>query len=208
MKYFAFFILFLVQITAFGQTKVATDSYEFRFIKSKIGNQLNYGFAVKTPKQTTDKFQVRLKMQTLSKDREAFDPNKFYLVIDELKYQVRPIDVRYNYGVGMIYVAFGYLSPSPIIKDINVSKYILDYDPRTPDTFYDYVIDGYENIAPCINFGTKKNERLIFPYYKTQELRSCKLDIYFSIPKDVKEAKIYYGSTLIKAVPIQEKTRG
>jgi hypothetical protein len=134
-------------------------------------------------------------MKSISGEKEDFDPNKFYLISDKYKVRVRPIDLKHNHKVGMDFIGFPYLIDfKPIDKRIN--KWA-EYKPEIKDTFWDYKIDGYQDISPSINFGTKRKPRNISPYRDHKGLRSCRIDVYFSVPVDFEKGKIYYGNKII-----------
>lgn len=44
---------------------------------------------------------------------------------------------------------------------------------------------------------------MALPYLDHKELKSCKIDLYFSSPKDLKKIRIYYGTELIADTKIK-----
>ncbi len=181
-------------ISLVAQEYVEAENFNFKFIKAKKATGNGYYYAIKTDKDSK-KVQVRFKLKSQSNELENFDPNKFYLIPEAYKVRVRPIDVRNNYAVGMIYLGFEYLVDfQPTDKNL---KTWLSYNPEIKNTFYDYKIEGYEDVVPTINFGTKKKPKIASPYLGHKMLKSCKMDVYFSLPKDIKSFKVYYGKTLI-----------
>lgn len=193
-------LLFTIKFQLYSQEYIPADNFKFKFIKAKKAVGGNYYYTIKTPKGLK-KTQVRFKMQSLSGKKDDFDPNKFYLVSDGYKWRVRPIDVRHNYAAGWIFIGFEYLVDfQPTDKRL---KEWLSYKPEVKNTFNDYKIDGYKDICPNINFGTKRKPKLSSPYLNHKELKSCKVDLYFSLPKDLKKFKVYYGETLIADTKIK-----
>jgi hypothetical protein len=177
-----------------SQEYIVADNFKFKFIKAKKAVGGNYVYTIKTTKDV-QKVQVRYKMKSISGEKEDFDPNMFYLVTDEYKKRIRPLDVRHNYAVGWIYIGFGHLvNFQP--KDKKLKEW-LSYKPEVKNTFDDYKIDGYQDVAPNINFGTKRRPKIVSPYLDHKELKSCKVDLYFSLPKDLKKFRVYYGYKLI-----------
>jgi hypothetical protein len=177
-----------------SQEYIVADNFKFKFIKAKKAVGGNYVYTIKTTKDV-QKVQVRYKMKSVSGEKEDFDPNMFYLVSDEYKKRIRPLDIRHNYAVGWIYIGFGHLvNFQP--KDKKLKEW-LSYKPEVRNTFDDYKIDGYQDVSPNINFGTKRKPKIVSPYLDQKELKSCKVDLYFSLPKDLKKFRIYYGSKLI-----------
>jgi hypothetical protein len=47
------------------------------------------------------------------------------------------------------------------------------------------------------NYGSKRKPKIATPYLDYKQLKSCKIDLYFSLPKKLKNFKVYYGATLI-----------
>ncbi|MBJ6368580.1 hypothetical protein [Snuella sedimenti] len=186
------FLAFHFQIIS--QEYIPADNFKFKLIKAKKAVGGNYYYTIKTTKDV-EKVQVRFKMKSISGDHADFDPNKFYLVTDQYKKRVKPIDVRHNYAAGWIFIGFEHLvNFQPTDKKL---KEWLSYKPHIKNTFNDYKIEGYEDICHNINFGTKKKPRVASPYLGHKDLKSCKIDLYFSLPKDLKVFKIYYGKEII-----------
>ena len=194
-------LLFTINFQLYSQEYIPADNFKFKFIKAKkTTNGGNYYYKIKTPKGIK-KTLVRFKMQSLSGEKDDFDPNKFYLVSDIYKWRVRPIDLGHNYAVGWIFIGFEYLVDfHPTDKRL---KELLSYKPEVKNTFGDYKIEGYKDICPKINFGTKRNPKILSPYLNHKELKSCRIDLFFSLPEDLKEFKIYYGKTLIAEINIK-----
>jgi hypothetical protein len=187
-------VCFIFNFQLQSQEYIAADNFKFKFIKAKKAVGGNYVYTIKTTKDV-QKVQVRYKMKSISGEKEDFDPNMFYLVTDEYKKRIRPLDVRHNYAVGWIYIGFGHLvNFQP--KDKKLKEW-LSYKPEVKNTFDDYKIDGYQDVAPNINFGTKRRPKIVSPYLDHKELKSCKVDLYFSLPKDLKKFRVYYGYKLI-----------
>jgi hypothetical protein len=187
-------VCFIFNFQLQSQEYIVADNFKFKFIKAKKAVGGNYVYTIKTTKDV-QKVQVRYKMKSVSGEKEDFDPNMFYLVSDEYKKRIRPLDVRHNYAVGWIYIGFGHLvNFQP--KDKKLKEW-LSYKPEVKNTFDDYKIDGYQDVAPNINFGTKRRPKIVSPYLDHKELKSCKVDLYFSLPKDLKKFRVYYGYKLI-----------
>ncbi|WP_396596921.1 hypothetical protein [Dokdonia sp. R86516] len=187
-------VIFIINFQLHSQEYITADNFKFKFIKAKKAVGGNYVYTIKTTKDVK-KVQVRYKMKSVSGEKDDFDPNKFYLVSDEYKKRIRPLDVRHNYAAGWIYIGFGHLvNFQP--KDKKLKEW-LSYKPEVENTFNDYKIEGYQDVCPNINFGTKRKPKMASPYLDHKELKSCKVDLYFSLPKELKKFRIYYGTELI-----------
>ncbi|KQC33176.1 hypothetical protein AAU57_07515 [Nonlabens sp. YIK11] len=183
-----------------SQDYVTSDNFKLKLIKAKKASGSTWEYTIKTSKQTK-KAQVRLRLKSSTGKKESFDPNKFYLVSNEAKVRVRPLDVRYNYAAGWIFIPFDRLAYNPI--DAQKVKDLVSYDPDIEDTFQNYGLDGFENISPEINFGTKKKPKVIPSYLEPEDLKSCKLDLYFALPKELKNFEIYHGDEKIANVTLK-----
>ena len=201
-----FLLLFLSITETSSQTNedeyVLDEKFKFKFIKANKARGSTWVFAVKNKDKAFKKVQIRMRMKSLSGEKEAFDPNKFYIVSEEMQIRMMPIDVRYNYAAGWIFVPFGYLVDfQPQDEKL---KTWLEYKPEIKNTFFDYKIDGYQDICTTINFGTKRKPKVATPYLDHEDLKSCKLDVYFSLPKSLKNIKLYYGNVLIKETTLKK----
>ena len=74
---------------------------------------------------------------------------------------------------------------------------MVSFKPEVEDTFLNYSRDGFKDISPKINIGTKRKPIIIEPYYDLDTIKSCKIDVYFGVPKDLKKGKVFYGDVLI-----------
>jgi len=193
-KPFLLVCLFILNVHVYSQEYITADNFKFKLIKAKKAGSGNYYFTIKTDKNAK-KVQVRYKMKSTSGEKDDFDPNKFYLVSSDLKIRVRPLDVRNNFAVGWMYAPFNHLvNYEP--KDKTLKQW-LSYKPEIKNTFNDYKMEGYEDVISSINYGTKRKPKIATPYLDHKELKSCKIDLYFSLPKELKRFKIYYGDHLI-----------
>ncbi|SCY14985.1 hypothetical protein SAMN05192588_1391 [Nonlabens sp. Hel1_33_55] len=187
-------------ITAISQDYVTSENFKLKLIKAKKASGSTWEYTIKTSKQTK-KAQVRLRLKSLTGQKESFDPNKFYLVSNEANVRVRPLDVRYNYAAGWIFIPFNRLAFNSM--DAQKVKDLVSYDPDIKDTFQNYDIDGFENISPDINFGTKKKPKIFPSYLEPEDLKSCKLDLYFALPNELKNFEIYHGDEKIANVTLK-----
>jgi hypothetical protein len=139
------------------------------------------------------KIQIRFKIKSLSRKKEIFDPNKFYLVLETSKKRVRPIDMKHNFAMGS-YLGFERLVNE---KPIKKKKQWYSYSPEIKDTFFDFKMVGFTDVDNCINFGTKRKPRNKAIYFNHKKLKSNVVDVYFIVSKTINKGKIYYGNTLV-----------
>lgn len=200
-KYFILILICAFGLNSFSQEYINSDNFKFKYIRADRATFGNYNYTVKTMSEDVEKIKVRFKMKSISGKKENFDPNKFYLVADDFKLRMKPMDLRHNYGVGMMYIGFDYLvdfQPT----ELRYREWLM-YKPEITDTFYDYKIEGYTDVVPNINFGTQREPKIVSPYLDHRELKSCKIDVYFSLPKDLKSFKVYYGNQLLSETTIK-----
>lgn len=182
--------------------QVVAGNHSFVLISSKTPStfsEVNTSYYRVEVAKGQKKIRVRFKIKSVSGKKEVFDPNKLYLVSDKNKVRIRPIDVKHNFGIGKDFIGFRrYVSQRPETPEF--AEYA-DYDPRVPDSFQDYKIEGYEDIWPSLNFAKKRGEPIVLKtYLGNKNLRNCKLDVYFSLPQSLFRGNIYYGDTLITQI--------
>ncbi|WP_299116006.1 hypothetical protein [uncultured Winogradskyella sp.] len=195
------FSILMLSGSLYCQDYIPADNFKFKFLKANKARGGTYYYTIKASKEDK-KIQVRFKMKSISGGKEDFDPNKFYLVSDEYKVRMRPLDIRHNYATGWIFIGFDHLTDfQPTDKKL---KEWICYKPEVRDTFRDYKIEGYEDVYPSINFGTKRKPKVASPYFDLRELKSCKVDLYFSAPKSMKKFRIYYGEKLLADTAIKK----
>jgi len=200
LKYITSTIFCLTFFSLIGQKSVTTEKFNFRFVKAiKTSNSILFemntsNYSIKSNKEQK-KIQVRFKMKSNSNEKEIFDPNKFYLISNEYKIRLRPVDIKNNYAVGAVFVGFAFLiNERP--KTRREKEWFI-YNPEIKDSFKDFQLEGYEDIDCKINFGTKRKPKLKSHYYGYKKLKSCRIDVYFIVPKEFKNGKVYYGETLL-----------
>ncbi len=130
-----------------------------------------------------------------SKIEEEFDPNGFYFVSEKDKLRYRPIDIQYYIGI-YYFIGFNRLVDDPRFE--NIKTHSFSYNPDIKDTFKDYKMDGYQDIEQRINFGTKRKPFSIAVYFKPIKLRSRLVDVYFIVPKELRNGKVYYKGNKLK----------
>ena len=197
MKSILSVIIFLFSFQLIAQTTIVDNRFEFKF-KKAIKNSRNFEvhtseYFIKANKDQK-KIQIRFKIKSLSRKKEDFDPNKFYLVSDTYKKRLRPIDMKHNFAMST-YIGFDKLINEPH-KD-RKEVYWYNYKPEIKDTFLEYPIAGYEDIDNCINFGTKRKSRNKSIYFDHKQLKSNTVDVYFIVPKSFKTGKLYFGEALV-----------
>lgn len=197
MKKTCYLLLILVSFQGFGQTTIVDNTFEFDFRKA-IKNSRHFEahtspYFVQANKDQK-KIQLRFKIKSVSKDKEVFDPNKFYMVSEEYKSRVRPVDMKHNFAM-TAYKGFERLIDEKPKE--GAKTYVYRYKPAIKDTYHDYTIEGYKDIDNCLNFGTKRKPRNKSIYFNHKNLKSNTVDVYFIVPKELTNGKIYYGTELL-----------
>ena len=90
-----FLLLFIFTYQLYSQDYISSDNFKFKFIKAKKAVGGTYYSTIKISRKEREskgirKVQVRIKMKSLSKKDTDFDPNKFYLVSDNLSAAINP----------------------------------------------------------------------------------------------------------------------
>lgn len=191
-------ILLLITHYSFSQETIA-ENYSFKFLKAKKNSKLLEGttraYTIKVDKEKSEKIQIRFKIKSLSKEKDTFNPNKLYLISDKHRIRLRPIDITRNFGAGWIFYGFGRLIQNQT-DDKRINEWA-NYKSEIEDVFYNYTQEGYEDISPKINIGSNRKPKIIEPYYDLDDIKSCKIDVYFGVPKDFKKGKLFYAEALI-----------
>jgi hypothetical protein len=197
-------ILFLlISQVIYAQKSFDIDGFNIRFKKSVKVETINE--FVKKKGFTTHKeiatdpnkktIVIRVKIKSISKQKEVFDPNKFYLVSDYFIKRMRPLGVYHDLK------RFEYIG-----KDETGKKYPKNneyiFDENIKDTFLDYKIDAYRDTETILNFGTPEEPDFQSIYFNNKELKRSNIDVYFLMSKRIKDVKLYYGKTLIKEFKI------
>ena len=143
--------------------------------------------------------RIRTRIQAKPNKRTVFDANKFYVLSDEYKLQIRPYDVRHN-ALMHLYAPIEKLRKSdPKTKKIHM----YEYDPRYEDSFDNYIKPGYYCTMLTVSFGKKEYNQNIKYFYKPEKRRRNVMDFYFSIPEKMKKGAFYYGNTLIAEFEVE-----
>lgn len=197
MKKTIFLLLILISFNGISQTTIIDNTFEFKF-KKAIKNSRHFEthtspYFVQANKEQK-KIQLRFKIKSVSKKKEVFDPNKFYLVSDEFKSRLRPVDMKHNFAM-TTFMGFHKLIDEKPNED--KKTYWYTYNPSIKDTFLDYKIEGYNDVDNCINFGTNRNPNNKSIYFNHKNLKSNTVDVYFIVPKNFTSGKIYYGNELL-----------
>lgn len=191
---FLFCIIF--SISCFSQTSVNEAQFNFKFKKAHTNTKFEFHtshYFIK-PNENQKRIQIRFRTKSLSKKREMFDPNKFYMVSNEYKNRYRPVDIKHNF------FAHGYLEFERLdIPDLDTTiekkeNYTCNYDYSVKDTFLDYKIAGFNDVNCCVNYGTKKKPNFRCIYYRPKKIRLNYIDVYFIVPKEYMKGTIYYGN--------------
>ena len=191
-------LLFLTMSSSiiFAQTIILDDMFELEF-KKVVKNSRFFEIhtsSVVTASKGSKKIQFRFKLRSLTKEKEDFDPNKFYMITETYKKRVRPADAKFSYH-GVVN-EFDILVNNELTEK-EKKKHLYSYDPSVIDTFHKYKREGYDDINTSLNFGTKRKPDNKEIYFDHWDLRTSTIDIYFGVPMELTEGTIYYGSEKI-----------
>ena len=194
-----FFLITLFHtIITSAQTDIKEENMSIEIVKTRkikalsVSWQGNHGNIVSGKGQK--KIQLRLRVVSLDDKNTPFDPNKLYFVNDAYEARFALADV--SYARFMRTRIFQRLKD----KESERSAYSAKYDPNIPNTFLDYPYKKYKDVPLSLNFGTKRRPNIHTLYFKPNKIKDHPLDLYFIIPKDIKEGRIYYGDTFIKDI--------
>ncbi|GEQ86108.1 hypothetical protein ULMS_16160 [Patiriisocius marinistellae] len=194
------FILFylLISVTVFSQTEISEENLSIEIKKArKIGLlsvqwQGNHGNIL--PGKGQKRVQLRFRVKSIDEEDTPFDPNKLYFVNDE--YEARFAISEISFANVLRTRIFTRL----VDKDSEKKAYASSYDPSVPNTFLDYPYKKYQDVMLSLNFGTKRKPNIHTLYFKPKNIKDHPLDIYFVLPDEIKEGRIYYGDTFIKDI--------
>lgn len=197
-KIFILLLLINAQIVKSQISEIVSDNFNFKY-KKVVENSRNFELFTSNHNVTVKdkkykKIQIRFRVNSISKKRTFFDPNKFSLVVKNDKIRVRPIDIKYNY------LAHNYEGFTMINSQLKKKKKY----KNLKDSFYDYSIDGFKNISPKINFGTMRNSRNEEIFYAGKKLRRNVVDVYFSVPKEFNKGEVYFGNKSVASFLIEK----
>jgi hypothetical protein len=199
-------IFILLPFRVFSQFNVDNND-KFKLVFKNSTTILNFGeiknssYHISTYAPELKKVRVRILAESYSKSNETFDPNKLYLISNELKLRIRPIDVQYRYFINS-YFGAKRLTADSTVSDGTAEIWLADvdyirYDPKIKDTFKDYTIPGYQDLEVKVDYGSRKKPQPIVAYFEHIEIISYTIDIYFIVPKSLKNGEFYCGDRKI-----------
>ena len=182
--------LFVLNIHA-QYTVIKEDNVKIKFVRSRKASKVFTATNVIIKSREVKQVFVKVKVKTVSKKRELFDPNKFSLVDHNNKKRYRASDSHYQAFTA--WLPFGYISKKEP-KDKYKNIY---YRPEIEDSFLNYEFEGIKNCEVPINLGTRKRPDYHVMHFYSKKLTSKSLMLYFPISKLVKKATLYYGNEKI-----------
>jgi len=195
MKHFSFVSIILFAITLNSQVIVENNKIGLEFLKAKKLSALQGHTLIKIKSREIKTVMVKIKMNTLTDVKELIDINKFYLIDDKTKSKIKLIDASFLEVTQ--YFNFTKLVDEKYASLAKKHSYF-SFDSSVRDTFYDYDIDGYNNIVFPINFGTKRKPKECIIYYKPKKFKKKKLILFFPFLKSSKNTTLYYGNEEIQ----------
>lgn len=176
-------IIFSTQFS-FGQAIKVDNTFQLEVKKvdqrSRLFQMHFKGYYIRIPKDSK-KIQFKITAESLTNEKETFNPNNLYVVLRDLKLRLRPFDGDFIQLV----------DAKP---DDNTPYYGYQYKPEVPDSFKDYQMEGFKDIETCLNYGTERKPREKPIYFNTREFKSETFNLYFAMPKDQTYGELYYGN--------------
>ena len=196
------FLFFLINFS-FAQTSIedGRSTVEVRKVKKNGKFEVHTSRYFISAGKDSKKVQIRIKLEATNGEKNIIDPNKFYLVLDNYKIRLRPVDLKYPFA--MASVAFDRLIKEDERDTGNTAWGGYAKGTGVPDSFPDYSIEGYKDIDISLNFGTERNPIVRTVYYRPNDIESSLIDIYFMMPKTAKNARFFYGDIKISDITIK-----
>lgn len=176
---------------------------------SNFGELKNSTYHILSYSPDLKKVRVRIWVKSGSEKLRKFDPNKLYLVSNELKHRYRPIDLQFKFFLNR-YMGVKRLTSDSTLANGMKEKYVADvnyirYDPYIKDTFKDYFMNGYQDVEFAVDYGSPKKPNKIVVYFESVEVISYFFDIYFLVPASLNMGEFYFGNREIKQCNFNQK---
>jgi len=187
------------------QTIVYNDSLKIVFKKSKKISNSYLLTNVKLKSRELIRIMVRCDLKGIYK--QGVDINPFSLLDTENKLRYR-IAEYFGYKKGVSLFTHGdlgrtYLKREILNKKGKQYKFLPKYDESIPDSFNDFVFEGYTNIEIPTNYGSSKNNKFVsVKYYRKSKKSRFRSDLQFAIfiNKKKPKLKLYYGNKFISDI--------
>jgi len=188
------FLLLQLGTPVFSQTLVNQGQFNFELIHARKLNKMQASTRIILKSKDLKTVYIKLRMSTISGEKEMFDVNKFSLVDETHKLRSRPMDVSYQAFTA--YLGFNKLVKEPLKK--NLAGF--EYEPEIEDSFEEFDFEGYTQFAVPIDYDGWGRRKNLIVYFKPQEFKSKKLNFFFPYPKSIKKGSLYYGNEKIAEV--------
>ena len=196
MKKYYLLIFTLLSFNLYSQAIIENGNIKLEFKKAKTISKLlqNHTLIIVKSKELKT-IMIKIKMESLTDNREIIDVNKFFLIDEKSKSRIKLIDASRKELTA--YVAFEKLVDENI-QSKKKKSFHYSYDSTVKDKFYDYKMESYKDIVCPINFGSKRKPNNKVIYYRPDDFRRKKLILFFPFLKNSKSATLYYGDKKIK----------
>jgi hypothetical protein len=194
-KYLIIISLFIILpvLNSFSQYYTDDEKFEISFIfgvcNSGILNVSSSYYTI-IPGEGLKKIQARVKIKSVERRYDFFDPNKFSLIIEESKERYRPVDMQYLM-IPFSYYPFGKLVNDSTYEGRNL--YWFSYSKHVRDSFNNYTLESYDDIEVPVNYGSYRKPKSFIVYFDHKEIQRKTVDIYFLVPEKYSSASLYYG---------------
>lgn len=201
MKTSLLLIVLLYTQIFYSQIKIQDDNLTIEYVKTKKASQFIGAVTnVRTKSNEIVQYNVKVRIEMIDNKIRPFDVNKFSLIDHQAKIRLRPLSVTYTNLTDKWYF-IQLIKNKPKYKSLEER-----YKPDVKDTFLDYEFEGVNNVMTPICYEAYDKYKISFKnpdkechlsYFEPKDLRKRNINLYFPIPRSVKNASLYYGYTKI-----------
>lgn len=187
-----------------AQTTVESGKFDIELLKAKNVSrfEIHSGSYFIKVSRNAKRIQVKVKVESRSKNKETLDLNKFYLVSDKFKIRLQPLDIRHSQVINYAGVE-KLVHGKPSERSTFYAYY--SHKPEVEDSFLKFKIPGYTDVRNRIDFGTKRKPDVKFTYYDLKKIKQERFNIYFAVPRIFENGTLYYGNHKIGKIQVKPK---
>ena len=209
MKLKNFFLFLIINLNVAAQVTTTKEQIKIELKKAKLVNNVSV-VGIRELKVTDDRLKkVMIKTKITSPTDNKTKLSAFSLLDTKNK-------IRYRLADYKGYMAFiGEPELIPFRKDKIFNEkgkelngyWLPEYNESEKDYFYDYNIEGYNNIEIKINFGTNQKPKESIVYFGETEYDEFTAELFFAILVDYKDLdyELYYKDEKIFDIQFDKK---